>query len=167
MGTQTFPSGTVTAFRQTSAPVGWVKIITSTDSALRIVGGTGGGVVDTGNFFSALHPAGSQGWPWTVTSTGYSPSTSDGTLAELPNHSHRVNLGAPNSSFNGPTQVNNNVGPGIVMTFSAGTGQPDGGSLTNGANGTHAHTVTVGVNGGVQLPNWSLKYVDVIIAYKV
>lgn len=41
------PSGTVMVFYQASAPVGWTKVITQDDKALRVVSGTGGGTGGT------------------------------------------------------------------------------------------------------------------------
>jgi len=167
MGTQTFPSGTVTAFRQTTAPSGWVKLVSFTDYALRIVSGAGGSTSAGGSNFSTMHPT-SADQVWSVPSTGYTPSVSDGALADLPNHAHSRNLGAPNSGLNFTT-LGNTVNPPTANYFAApaDAGLPDGGSQPNGGGGLHTHSVVVGVNGTVTLPNWGLKYVDIIVAYKV
>jgi hypothetical protein len=168
MGTQTFPSGTVTAFRQTTAPNGWIKLVAFTDFALRIVSGAGGSTSASGSNFSTIHPSGAANQTWPVPSTGYSPSVSDGAVADLPNHAHTVNLGAPNSGLNFTTLGNTvNVPSRGFFAAPADAGLPDGGSQPAGSSGLHTHAVVVAANGSVQLPDWGLKYIDVIVAYKV
>jgi hypothetical protein len=167
MGTQTFPSGTVTAFRQTTAPAGWIKLTALNDFALRIVSGTGGSTSVGGSNFSAMHPASSD-QIWSVPSPGYSPSTSAGAVADLPNHAHSKNLGSPNSGLNFTTLGNTiNVPSRGFFSAPADAGLPDGGSSPAGSSGEHTHAVGVVINGSVVLANWGLKYLDVIVAYKV
>lgn len=48
------PAGTVMLFWQTAAPVGWTRVTTHHDKALRVVGSTAGGVAGGTNAFSTV-----------------------------------------------------------------------------------------------------------------
>lgn len=117
------PSGTVMLFAQTNAPVGWTKITTHDNKALRVVNGTA-----------------SFGGTTTFTSAFNSSFTSDGhalNINEIPAHSHTGTLGvAYGGSYNG------------INGFEEGRGSPDwqAGSVGSaGGSGAHTHTMNFDV----------------------
>lgn len=92
-----FDSGTCMLFQQTVAPVGWTKVTTHNDKALRVVSGavSSGGTQSFSEVFTAAHtdstalPAGEYAIPDGGTSR-YDLLTTDGSLTSL--HNHSINL---------------------------------------------------------------------------
>jgi len=136
-----FASGTVTIFKQTSAPTGWTKDTTNNNnSALRCVTGTPstGGTVDFTTAFASQAVSGTIG-----TSGAYTLQTAD-----IPAHTHT----AQGASFN--------------AGYAAGSNAVDRGSQTTsstGGGGSHSHSG--GSFTGTAI-NLAVKYVDVIVATK-
>lgn len=92
------PAGTVMVFYQAAAPVGWTKITTQNDKALRVVSGTGGGSGGT-NALSSAH-------------------THTYTLI-----AHKHDLHHLNTSGSFTANVGSTAGaPGLMGTFSGGVG---------------------------------------------
>lgn len=167
-------SGTRMLFQQTAAPVGWTKITTSDNTALRVTSGSvqTGGVLD---FTQAFAPS---------RSTSGTVANHTLTVSQMPAHSHAVgDTGhdhgtydpGHNHSFAGVRVQANEANDGsndneaydqVRFTNSVLTGvvvQPNGTGITIGANGggaAHTH----GYNGNPIAFN--VKYVDVIIAQK-
>ncbi len=122
-----FSAGTVMLFAQTTAPTGWTKSTTHNDKALRIVSGTAG--TGGSSAFSA------------VFTSGLSASATTLSTAQMPSHSHSINLAsAAGESYQ--AAVGNN-------SFGGSTGAA-------GGNGSHTHS----------LPSFAVSYVDVILASK-
>lgn len=142
------PSGTKMLFQQTAAPTGWTKDTTHNDKALRIVNGTVGTGGSTA-FATAL------GTP-TVTGT-ISGSTGSHTLttAEMPSHTHPLNLAIGGGSTPGLNYVN---------SPSAASQQSPIFSGSTGGGGSHSHSLSATFSGGTAAIN--VQYVDVIIATK-
>jgi len=102
------PSGTAMLFKQTAAPVGWTKVTTTDDAALRVVAGTAGsgGTAAFSTTFASRTPAGTNGSTTatnqaaTATNASYTPAGSvgvsvSGTVGSttldgntLPSHNH-------------------------------------------------------------------------------
>jgi len=133
-----FPSGTRLLFQQTVAPTGWTKITTHNDKALRVVSGTAGSG-GTNSFSSRLNAS--------VSTAGGAVQNHTLTTADIPSHSHGIQLFAGAGGSTGPWQVTNAVA-GSVNTYSTGSGE------------AHSH--------GFTNPSFNLdvQYVDVIIAEK-
>lgn len=102
------PSGTVMLFVQAAAPVGWTKLTTHDDKALRIVSGTGGGSGGSVAFTTAFASKTVAGSINNTTATGsmsggsISSTTATGSMSggsvgnttltsdQMPSHSHGV-----------------------------------------------------------------------------
>lgn len=161
MGTQYFPTGTKTLFRQTVAPIGWTKDVTYNDYALRVVGTSpfspGGSV----NFTTAM-----TSYPITGTITlstapgGYPVSINSGdTVAPLPQHQHPASTRFFNTIVPvGPTVPV--VPQGLNAFTNSGSPAP---SNNNGGGNTHNHTITCNASFVGDTTNFSINYVDVII----
>jgi len=143
---QSFPSGTVMLFVQTSAPTGWTKSTTHDNKALRVVSGTassGGSIAFT-----------------TAFANGNAGSTTLST-AQMPSHNHQgqayapSNIGGSNpwSGFSTTATLNNFTSWQLAINS---LGAPTYlGVAYNGGGGSHTHSLSLAV-----------QYVDVIIATK-
>lgn len=143
--TDSFSSGTIMLFQQTSAPTGWTKITTHNNKALRVVSGTassGGSVAFTTAFAS-------QAVSGTISSetAGGSISGTALTTAQLPAHTHTFSDTATTSSNGSHTHT-----LGFTELGGSGSGNPqaeNGGSSgstyteTTSSSGSHTHSVTV------------------------
>jgi hypothetical protein len=159
-----FPSGTRLVFQQTTAPVGWTKVTTDNNKALRLVNGTvgSGGTQPFTTAFSNKSVTGS------VAGTVANHTL---TLAQTPLHSHftindvtTTSYPVPsasnsvafksNGSFSGPnyTLTGDDTEPTIGKTNAQG----GGGSHNHGWSGTFTGTAI----------DMTVQYVDVIIASK-
>lgn len=164
MGSFTFPTGTVTVFRQTAAPLGWQKITSVNDVALRVVsgsGGTTGGNVGAPGNFSTVHTA---PWPNNFSfdspypgSTAAAPAALTGTGGHIHttmfvNPIPRITVLARNP-FPAPSYA-------TVYNASPGPTTLDGGGVG------HSHPLGVSLSGSASQPNWAVSYVDLILASK-
>ena len=167
-------SGTRMLFQQTAAPVGWTKITTSDNTALRVTSGSvqTGGSLDFSACFTAARP------------TSGTVASHTLTVSQMPLHAHSVTENPHNhdifdpghahsltaaratgsaQSGNGDTECQNQAigtnanGTGIVNTLFRSTGVSVN---ANGGNAAHPHGYT-----GDPL-DINVKYVDVIIAQK-
>jgi hypothetical protein len=147
------PSGTITIFCQVAAPVGWTKLTTLNDYALRIVNGavsTGGSSPFTTCFTDAEVAA---SFSSSLSVGSYTISTS-----EMASHSHPSGGGTASpigQAYFAPA--------GQLIYQSAGT-QSIGPA---GGGGSHSHTVPGAVPAPVTFPGGSmqtlsLRYIDVI-----
>jgi len=165
MGTKYFPTGTTTIFRQTVAPIGWTKVTTYNNYALRIVGSgsfspTGGGSL---NFTSVMTNQSITGTVSLSTSPGGYPVAinSSAVNAPLPVHAHPgvarfFNTIAP-------------MGPAVPIVPQGGFAFTDSPQLTGtsgnvGGTDGHSHTLTCSASYTGDTKNFSVNYVDVIIA---
>lgn len=154
-----FPSGTRLLFNQSTAPIGWTKVTTYDDFALRVVSGsvgTGGSVVFSSAFSSH-------------TMSG----TTDGhtlTIAEMPTHNHDITdpshthafnvtqgIPSPAGSHNGGY---NDMNQQTMTTLSTSVGVTGITINNQGGGAAHTHPFTSAA------VNIAVKYVDVIICQK-
>lgn len=167
-------SGTRMLFQQTAAPVGWTKITTSNNTALRVTSGSvqTGGVLDfTAAFASSIATSGTvAGHTLTV-----SQMPSHGHGVSDPGHAHAVSDPGHAHSFAGVRVQNNEGQDGNNDTEAYDQNRSTNPNVTgigifpnitgitvaaNGGNAAHAH----GYTGNPIALN--VKYVDVIIAQK-
>lgn len=159
MGTATFPSGTRTIFQHTNAPTGWTKITSYNNYALRTVTGatsTGGTVA-----FTSVHG------PRTFTGTvNYPSGTSTGsTTATVADHPHSGTVwgGGPIGPAASPVAWFRNIAPfpytvwNVAVTSYVTSTSPGGASA-------HSHPFSVSGSLSGSTADWSVKYVDCIIA---
>lgn len=133
------PGGTVLAFFQAAAPVGWSQITTHNNKALRIVSGTGGGSGGSVAFTTAFA---SQAVSGSIGSTTL-------TSAQIPAHTHGIKLGAVDTT--GSIWPADGDGP------ISNTGATE---ANTGGGGSHNHTFT-----GTAI-NLAVQYIDLILASK-
>ncbi|SFW21798.1 hypothetical protein [Nitrosovibrio sp. Nv17] len=133
------PAGSVMAFFQATAPVGWTQVVAHHDRAMRIVNGPGGGTGGSVAFTAAF----------TVQAVNGVNSATTLTEAQIPAHQHTFYIGS---------------GAGSVLPD---YNPPDGNSMnalayTNftGGGGAHNHSFT-----GTAI-DLSVRYVDAILASK-
>lgn len=145
--TPAFPAGTRMVFHQTAAPAGWNKLVNAQydNAALRMTIGTvGTGGVDA-----------------FTTHFGAGKSTSGHALAiaEIPPHNHPVN---DPGHWHTDGHANNSKGNDST---------DNSGSEDGSAGGTSVTGITIGNTGGGAahahvLPNFNIKFVDIIVAEK-
>jgi hypothetical protein len=118
-----FSKGTTLLFYQASAPLGWTKLLTQNDKALRVVSGSGG-VSGGTNAFS------------TVMAQSVVGSTTLST-AQIASHQHteRFNdsgfAGSATTASSPPTRMEVNIGATQYLTVAQGGG------------GSHNHSITM------------------------
>jgi hypothetical protein len=102
-------------FFQAAAPVGWTKLTTHNDKALRVVSGTGG-VAGGANAFSTV-----------MAQTVVGNHTL--TIAQLAAHNHDAQSSLLGSGGGG-TYTGSNVATGLIITANAGSSAVHGHSIT-------------------------------------
>jgi hypothetical protein len=157
-----FPAGTTMLFYQPAAPVGWTKLTSQNDKALRVVSGSGG-VAGGTNPFSVVMAQNVTG-NHTLAVGEIPPVVSTG------NNTITVYLGgvttnyAPvaNASWNG---LNTSIGSGYTTPFTGSGVSP---SQTNFASGNNNISVTSAGGGGAHNHplTMGIQYLDVILASK-
>lgn len=164
-----FVSGTVTVFNQTSAPTGWTKINTYDDCALRVVSGTvsNGGSL---NFSACLS---SRSWTGSVNSSGpYSTGSYTLTAPQIPFHTHDVRR-----EFRNPAYPAADPASGFEQTMGAAPSTPGimntpgvayETSTTNAIGGglSHSHPITLTSSFTGSSTDFSVNYIDLILASK-
>lgn len=122
---ESFASGTRMLFQQSTAPVGWTKVTTYDNAALRVVSGAAGSGGTIG--FNAAFVNGSVG-------------AHALTIAEMPSHSHTL------SDVDGGDSVG---GVGYLIASSSQTGvgtvTPNATISNTGGDGTHTHSLNLDV----------------------
>lgn len=143
-------TGSTMVFVQTDAPVGWTKVTTYNDYALRVVSGpvSSGGTVNFSSVYTSQTVEGS------VSGTGSVGSTTLST-PQLPVHTHNATAVFP-LAF---------VSSGPPSALYGGTNAAVSSSV--GAGGSHTHGIsTSGMTFTGSPLNLSIKYVDTILATK-
>ena len=152
--TSSIPSGTNALFQQTAAPTGWTKSTSHNDKAFRIVSGTAstGDSVAFSTGMSNFTPTGN---------TAFTVNAGNTTLSvnQVPAHNHTVNRNYNSGGNNKKISwVDNGCNP-----YNWG---PYGGFNNSGGGGAHKHNVSMtGTFTGDAL-DFSVQYIDVIIASK-
>jgi hypothetical protein len=139
------PTGSVMMFYQAAAPTGWTQSTGHNDKALRVVSGAGGGSGGSTAFSTAwsnISHSHSNG--------GLSAAAHTLTTAEMPSHTHTLNI------FDGDGGATN-----PPYTSSSGTGGGEWTSDSTGGGGSHTHTVS-GSTASESMTH-APHYVDVII----
>jgi hypothetical protein len=167
---ESFPSGTVMLFAQTTAPTGWTKDTTNYNNhALRVVTSTAGsgGSIDFTTAFASQAVNGS------ISSTTAGGTVGSTTLSssQIPSHQHIGGVKRIHDADNGQYGTISNVGsvPFPVNRFTTNanydldytSNEGGGGSHNHSFSGSsHDHTFT-----GTAI-NLAVKYLDVIVATK-
>jgi hypothetical protein len=162
MATDIFPSGTTSIFQQSTAPTGWVKDTSMNDYTLRLVSGSGGSQGGSVDFSNAMTPktfTGTVGPASDPTVTSFEINSGD-TVAGVPSHDH---TGIAVRFFSSTTRIAGTALTGSsikVYTTAGGALQ----TLSTGGGATHNHylTGTTSFVGGNR--DFSVKYVDFIVA---
>jgi len=168
------PVGTTMVFYQAAAPVGWTKVTTHNDKALRVVSGAGGGAGGVNPFSTVMAqsvvgnktlaladlPTGITS-PWTNTTYVYANNVSSNVVPYSYDSQMTYTLGILQSATAA-------VPPGYPVPFSVGTradafsgatyfyGAASGtGTSNNTGGGAHNHPITM-----------NIQYCDVIICSK-
>jgi microcystin-dependent protein len=145
---ESFPSGTIMLFVQTSAPTGWIKSTGHNNKSLRVVSGTagaGGSVAFTTAFANQ-----------TVSGTNGATGATTLTTAQIPSHTHTYNA----NDDVGSTQLR-----GAVYADESGLYIDNVAFNTGATGGGGSHTHTSGAFTGTAI-NLAVQYVDVIICTK-
>ena len=179
------PSGTVMLFVQSAAPVGWTKLTTHDNKALRIVSGTGGesgGTVAfaaafaskpiTGSVSGTTSAAAATGTVVTAETSGW-VSGHTLTVAEMPSHNHAFTqtvaesggLQGGGGNWTLANSLNNFLGIG-----NTGGNQPHAHGFTGSSHShgftpsIHQHTFSASLSvGAIDL---AVQYVDAIICQR-
>jgi hypothetical protein len=135
-------SGTLSFFRQTTAPINWVKQTTHNNKTLRVVSGTAGsgGTQVFTSVFTTITPSGSAG---AVTLS----------VTQLGTHNHPVSNGTLHWRAGG---IIGHPGVGPIR-YTASTQQT---AANAGSSGSHPHGLSF------TSVDFNILYVDVIIASK-
>lgn len=164
-----FPSGTKMLFQQTAAPIGWTKVTTHNDKALRVVSGTAGtgGSVAFETAFASQTPAG------TVSVTINGTALND---SHMPDHFHYLvanTTGSNTGSLSSSNQIRRGGFQELVGTneeaYHLGgstTSATIGKSSTVGNTSPSSHTHTNSATFTGTAINLDVSYVDIIIATK-
>jgi len=117
-------SGSILVFFQAAAPVGWTKLTTQNDKALRIVSGTGGGVGGTTGLSSYVN---------------HTHTVQDHTLTvdEIPSHTH--SLPAYDSVGGSSAVISDGNVIGTANTNATGGGDPHNHGATGSASSALAY----------------------------
>lgn len=179
-GAGLIPSGSIMLFQQTSAPVGWTKLTTQNNKALRVVSGSAGSGGST-SFTTALNSNNTISGTTDGSSVTITGSTGSHTLTlnEIPSHSHFTSSsgnGFPNTvQANGALTVTSNSNGGAGnndYNFFGVSGQADQSpSQLVGGSGGHTHSVgslsgSSHTHGFSTTLNLDVQYVDIILAQK-
>lgn len=144
---QPFPSGTRMLFQQSAAPTGWTKVTDHDNKALRVVSGNAGsgGRMPFTDAFSDRQ----------ITLTNLPDVTIQGTTSSDGQHSHELNIRnqGSGSDHRGTTPT-----PGQDSSVS--------GTYPVSSSGAHSHSFSASLGGGGQPIDFSVQYLDVIVAEK-
>lgn len=156
-----FPKGTRMLFVQAYAPVGWVRVTTHNNKALRIVSGTGGGSGGSQSFTNALRNQTISGTTNNRTAGG-TVNVNNHTLSEaqMPHHGHPFYTGVGEKTVRSGRPANAETGTNYHLSLTLGVGGSQGHNHTaTFAGRAHNHTFSTSLNLAVQ-------YVDSIICEK-
>ena len=152
------PATSITLFQQSTAPVGWTKLSTHNNKALRLVTGTAGsgGSLSFSSVFTDTAP--------TITSDTLAGDLTSLSGSQIGIHTHGVR-GADSSRNNwgiGLTAYGASWGTGYVTMYNPGATTIASGSTGSGTGHSHAISGTA----SIAPASLSVMYVDVILAQK-
>lgn len=165
-----FVTGTITVFNQTTAPTGWTKINTYDDCALRVVNGS----VTTGGSLGFSSCMSNRTWSGTVTGDGESTvGATTLTSAQIPSHTHLFRSENRNPAFtvdnpaSGWDQTTGSPSAGVnIMSAPVTTQTAVPASGAAGGGGSHTHPVSLNLTFNSSPLDFSVNYVDLILASK-
>ena len=158
------PIGTKMLFNQTAAPVGWTKVTSSNDVALRLTSGTvgTGGTVAFETAFASQTPTATSG-----AIAGHTVSIGELSPGQV---QHKPGTGAVQTIYASGTTFGVCASKFLINTSTGGVQAPSGGSCSiynsiysPGSGATHTHAFTQPTISAVNL---DVSFVDVIIATK-
>lgn len=155
MATVSIPSTSITSFRNSTAPIGWTKLTTDNDVAIRVTSGTtsSGGVNSFSSTFTTINPTG------TISIIGFSLNTTTSTVAAHTHNSGRgsygTTSGSPENMYSAPRYNFLYGPPGTLNTGATG----------GGTGHSHSGSISATVPAGSTL-NFNVKYVDMIVAQR-
>ena len=153
------PATTVMLFQQTTPPLGWTKLTTHNNKALRVVNGTvsSGGTSAFTTVFASRTPGG------TLSGTNISGAVTATTLlqGEIPSHLHGITGQQIAISFNSGGSEMSVGGANSNLTRNSNSNTPAGGSHTHGFTQPTWSGNFVGA-----AMDFAVQYVDVIFASK-
>ena len=130
------PSGSILAFHNATAPLGWTQITTYTNNMMRVVAGAGGG-----------------------SGGSHSPILMD----KVPSHTHSFTTGNQSADHGHPYTIPDaataSYGAGVLSAVPSVTT-----ANTSGVTSDHTHSGTTNANGSAS--NWTPKYINVILCQK-
>lgn len=139
------PSGTITLFQQTTAPVGWTKVTTHDNKALRVVSATAGSGGTT-SFSTVLTTQ--------VTANSATISSTTVTAAQVPIHTHM-------SAFT--LNVSSGRAYASTAVWTGGSTQGESGPNIPAGGSSHIHSTAGAYNTSLNL---AVNYVDLILSSK-
>ena len=147
--------GQTVAFAQATAPVGWIKISTYNDHALRIVSGStsNGGTSAFSTTFTTVNPYSPVTGPWPTT-----VGTTTISVAQMGAHTHTSHGAYPSVSGN------SGYGPAAYRTVYTTQAQVPTPSPNFGAGGGHTHGANIDSITLTSSQDLNIKYIDVIMA---
>ena len=158
------PSGTVMLFWQAAAPVGWTKLTTQNDKALRVVSGSGGVAGGTISF-STLFAAGTVTGSHTLTAAEIPGISSSGanTITVYPGGSSSVHIPGTTSG------INTWAGAASTGFWTPATGDSSSWGQYSAFSGSNTIAVTstnTGGGGHTHPMNLAVQYLDLILCSK-
>lgn len=153
--TTSIETGSIMKYFNSTTPVGWTKLTTYNDCALRVVSG----VVGTGGTQAFSTVFANQPVTGEVV---VGPASVGTTLSTVASHQHRYTFQGGSSAGNVPTSF---VGGTTYPVYG-----PNGGSYTSGpagSNGLHGHPISP--NGPIPVTgtfNIAVKYLDALLAQR-
>ncbi len=158
MSTPPIESGSITVFRQTTAPVGWTKLTSYNDYAIRVVSGTAsfGGSYSFSSTYVDRPGAGTVGT--------FSGSIGSGSSV-VASHTHPSGtLTTGPATLVAPVGISNPVTRTIAISPETSVSYT---TATAGSSVPHGHPVSFGTTTYTGNPiNFSINYVDIIIAQR-
>lgn len=155
------PSNSITAFKQSSAPVGWTKLTTLDDHAIRINSSGAGSAVSNRTPFSTIFS--NREIVGTYNSTG---TINPATISGVAPHTHPYRYGAAytagSSSLTPSTPTRLSLTRAATSVGSAGSNSPHTHTVSPSSSGTSPWTGVVGENS----IDFAINYIDVIIAQR-
>jgi hypothetical protein len=155
----TFPAGTQLVFAQATAPVGWTQVVNASynDAAIRITAGSGGATGGSLGFSTLFSATSTYSGGINITSGQVGNTTLSVNQMASHNHTQSTRARRPWAGATGAEGSPNSFGSQISDTLT---------TTNTGGSQSHTHSL-VGVSAvGNFTSNFSVKYIDMIVASK-